>query len=98
MLEWRDVTNYSKYGSPMEPRAWELRSGPLTIWVGNNHVKHAPYWVMHCHALGINEYRLSVSVDASKEEAQQFSLLLAYAKLLELTKAMSELIGEQPDD
>lgn len=72
-IEWKDRTSYSRNGSRVEPRVWEIVHGPMRVTV-HRHIGYAPdAWLVTCNAVGLDCYELvrGLSADEAKKRALQ---------------------------
>ena len=58
MIEWKDITSYSRGDKKQEPTTWEIRHGKLSICVVRGHRQSATEWCFHCPALGFDTHPL----------------------------------------
>lgn len=76
MVEWVDATGYSQgERGKVEPRAWQIKSGAVNIWVSNGHIYHPGEWAVVCSLVGFVK-PMGLKADIPAAEAQRLALAL----------------------
>ena len=77
-MKFKDCTSYSKYDKKRRPTTFAWQGKNLRIVITKGHIDAKGEWVMHCHAVGINTFRLNVP---TKKEAEEKAIWIVEDKL-----------------
>ena len=89
MLQWKDISSYSRNDKERTPTVLELRVDGLRIVI--HRIIHYPEWYVSCYDLNIEDKCLYTE---DLEEAKAIGIQTIIDKIEELERAKSILIGQ----
>jgi hypothetical protein len=96
--KWEDVTSYSKgERGVISPKVWRVKSGPLTVIVVSGYIYNPDFWVVSCHALGMDAVNTKLPATYSATLAQKVALNLVRFELEMLSKSLAKLSPGVPE-
>lgn len=84
IVEWKDITTYSRDDKERLPTSYAMEVGSLRITITCGHIYYRPAWVMHCVPLAIDSKQLYAK---DLEEAKQKAIDIVGREIAKLQKA-----------
>lgn len=88
-IEWKDATSYSQgQRGKIEPKSWRTTINGVSVWVSKGHRYYPDFWIMNCHALGMEEEQVGAS-SWDAENAQAEALRMASKAARDLARKLT---------